>query len=62
MNTAPIDFHPVDCQTFRMAKKNKKKPAKRKPKPDSAQIALSVVERAIGAKLSDGMSGMSKPK
>jgi hypothetical protein len=38
-----------------MAKKPKKKLAKRKPKPDSAQIALAVVERAIGGKLSDGI-------
>jgi hypothetical protein len=36
----------------------KKKPATQKPKPDSSQLALSAVERAIGGKLSDGMSGM----
>jgi hypothetical protein len=36
------------------AKPAKTKPAKkpaRKPKPDAAQIALSVVEKAIGGKL-----------
>jgi hypothetical protein len=32
-------------------KKPAKKPAKRKPKPDQSQIALSVVEKAIGGKL-----------
>ena len=37
-----------------------KKPApkkKRKPKPDQSQIALSVVERAIGGKLANGKRG-----
>jgi hypothetical protein len=37
-------------------KKAAKKPAKRIPKPDASQLALSIVERAIGGKLSDGMS------
>jgi hypothetical protein len=34
-------------------KKPERKPA-RKPKPDAAQIALAVVEKAIGGKLVDG--------
>jgi hypothetical protein len=38
----------------------KKKPSKRKPRPDSSQLALQAVERAIGGKLSDGMSGMGE--
>jgi hypothetical protein len=35
-------------------KTTKKKPAKKRtPKPDAAQTALSVVERAIGGKLAE---------
>lgn len=37
-----------------MPKQMKKKPSKKKPtKPDAAQTALSVVERAIGGKLAN---------
>jgi hypothetical protein len=36
-------------------KKPAKKSAKRKPKPDSSRLALSIVERAIGGKLADGI-------
>jgi len=38
-----------------MKKKSKKPPAKRKPKPDFSQRALSSVEKLIGGKLGDGM-------
>jgi hypothetical protein len=43
--------------------KSTKKPAKKKrtPRKDQSQIALSVVEKAIGGKLSDGMN-LPKPK
>jgi hypothetical protein len=34
-----------------MTKKKKPKPKKRTPKKDQSQIALSVVEKAIGGKL-----------
>jgi hypothetical protein len=39
-----------------MAKKKSKPKRKREPRKDSAQIALAVVEKAIGGKLADGMN------
>lgn len=51
---SPVDTAPDNCQSASM-KKSTKKPAKKKPsrksKPDQSQIALSVVEKAIGGKL-----------
>lgn len=44
-----------------MRKKAKKSKPKRKPRPDFAQSALAVVEKAIGGKLSEGMRTGRKP-
>jgi hypothetical protein len=53
----PVDAITDPGKICGMAKKKtaKRKPTKRKPAPDASQIALSVVERAIGGKLSDGI-------
>jgi hypothetical protein len=37
-----------------MKKAKKKRPSKRKPRPDASQTALAAVEKLIGGKLADG--------
>ena len=59
MKSLIVDIRSANRQSGSMKKKPKKAAVKKKParkaKPDGSQIALSVVERAIGGKLSDGM-------
>jgi hypothetical protein len=43
-----------------MAKTKTKKPTKRKTRPDASQIALRVVEQAIGGKLIENPSKKRK--